>query len=406
MSNIYNILASPPIFKKKLSPHLEAMAKWLVESGRMRIEAEEMGNFVRLNLPQYGIDLTFSRREINDPKLFPETKKFLQSILSLKDKGTAADKAMEYMREMRARITRKQPINPDTEQKLARAFVQCNHPAVIELLLLEKTEIFITFSHNIGDMLNMEGWQHHGKNSGMQASGPLQNAVYISCGGDPFVPEKKVQYSGDGFGALARMMIIGAQETGHFADMIRAANGRVTSRHSADLYGKAKPKVKEARRQDISDLENIIATFKSLGLEKITEAERALKFFREKHGSRSRRLRKFLLSRLLYRIFLLRARGKNTFLKKMPKNKYPATLIYTMLLDMRFNLAPKADVYARENPEEEEGIACIEALARVPQQAIKWGREIAEALMPRLYHIYYSEVIPECQRYLRERGVH
>lgn len=30
-------------------------------------------------------------------------------------------------------------------------------------------------------------------------------------------------------------------------------------------------------------------------------------------------------------------------------------------------------LYKNKNPEIEEAIACIEALARVPQQAIKWG---------------------------------
>jgi hypothetical protein len=66
------------------------------------------------------------------------------------------------------------------------------------------------------------------------------------------------------------------------------------------------------------------------------------------------------------------------------------------LADMRFNLAPKADAYSRDNPVEEEAIACIEALARVPQQMNKWGHKATRVLMPNLYKIYYTQVIPAC----------
>lgn len=65
-----------------------------------------------------------------------------------------------------------------------------------------------------------------------------------------------------------------------------------------------------------------------------------------------------------------------------------------MIKDMQFNLAPITDVYKDSNPEVEETIACIEALARVPQQVMKWGYLTTMATMQGLYRIYYNEVIP------------
>ncbi len=69
-------------------------------------------------------------------------------------------------------------------------------------------------------------------------------------------------------------------------------------------------------------------------------------------------------------------------------------MIRAMIEDMKFNLAPVADVYKNSNPEVEETIACIEALARVPQQVMKWGYLTTMATMQGLYKVYYSEVIP------------
>ncbi len=45
-------------------------------------------------------------------------------------------------------------------------------------------------------------------------------------------------------------------------------------------------------------------------------------------------------------------------------------------------------------PEAEEAIACVEALARVPQQVMKWGYLTTKSTMHDLYKIYYGEVIP------------
>jgi translation initiation factor IF-2 len=68
-------------------------------------------------------------------------------------------------------------------------------------------------------------------------------------------------------------------------------------------------------------------------------------------------------------------------------------MLQAMIEDMKFNLTPVADVYKDNNPDIEEAIACVEALARVPQQVKKWGYLTTKTIMRNLYQIYYDEVI-------------
>ena len=75
---------------------------------------------------------------------------------------------------------------------------------------------------------------------------------------------------------------------------------------------------------------------------------------------------------------------------------YSGTILLTMFEDMAFNLEPKADVYSNPDKQIEEAIACIEALARVPQQRYKWGESTVKFLTPHLFKIYFDEVIPRC----------
>ena len=65
------------------------------------------------------------------------------------------------------------------------------------------------------------------------------------------------------------------------------------------------------------------------------------------------------------------------------------------LRDMEANLTPRADAYRHQDPKVEEGIACVEALARVPQQVVKWGHVATAKAWPHLYRIYFEQVIPE-----------
>ena len=71
-------------------------------------------------------------------------------------------------------------------------------------------------------------------------------------------------------------------------------------------------------------------------------------------------------------------------------------LLKVFFPDMLFNLTPVAEVYRRKDPNEEEAIVCIEAVARVPQQVVKWGHEAVRASTPALYALYYGEIVPAC----------
>jgi hypothetical protein len=82
------------------------------------------------------------------------------------------------------------------------------------------------------------------------------------------------------------------------------------------------------------------------------------------------------------------------FIKRFDREKFISLSIITMIEDMHTHLAPIAEVYKREDPEAEEAISCIEALARVPQQTNKWGYLTTRATMHDLYKVYYNEVIP------------
>ena len=109
-------------------------------------------------------------------------------------------------------------------------------------------------------------------------------------------------------------------------------------------------------------------------------------------------------TRWLRRRFLSRCdKSKCTPIRTLPDRSHIASHLVTAIRDMRFNLAPKAPVYERPTPEETEAMACIEALARVPQQVVKWGVSITRWMMPNLYRIYYQEVIPECIKHVERR---
>ena len=73
-----------------------------------------------------------------------------------------------------------------------------------------------------------------------------------------------------------------------------------------------------------------------------------------------------------------------------------------MLSDMMFNLQPVADVYSSDDKNEEIAIACIEALARVPQQVNKWGHKTTLFLWRNLYKFYYYKLIQDALKIMKE----
>ena len=400
--NIYHILDfTPALEKEEMLVGQEELAAQLVNSGRLRIDADfSKINFARFYVPSLRISMMFSSRELNDARLLPQTKRIISAQLSIQFKGEALkQKTLDYIKILRTELSKYQKISLAEEMKLARLVVQAAHPVVIMLILQENTEVFVSHAFNIGDMLDITSWRTSGENSGMQSTDGRATAVFISCGGNPLAEnqEKDARY-GDGWPAIARLLIIGGQEIGHYSDIMRDEYGRQVSRYSANLSAtRAKENVRIGRLNDIARGKSIRARLQEFGLPKLITEEIALKFFRKNKRSG------FILLKTKLKIFFYtsslkrRLRQNNMqFLCKFFKEEYPAIMIEAMIIDNLFNLAPQADVYKNKDKKVEEAIACVEALARVPQQVNKWGHEIVRVFMHDLYEIYYQQVIPGC----------
>ncbi|AIL64597.1 hypothetical protein NOVO_00950 [Rickettsiales bacterium Ac37b] len=401
MSNLYHILhAMPALDREEMPPQLEEVAKSLVLSGRLRIDANDKINFARLYLPYDGVSMMFSLRELTDIKLLGHTKKIITMVLQKRHKNQGLmDKVQQEVLKLRNEIKKYQPVSEKLEMSLARLVVQSVHPVVMLMLLWERVEIFISYSYTIGDVLDVVSWQYAGDNSGMQSTDGRMATIYISAGGNPFAETTEDAVYGDGFPAMARMMIIGAQEMGHYSDIMRDAHGRQISRYSANLNAtKAKENVRIGRLNDIKNLQLIRSMLIKFNVLRLAEHERHLKFFRKNKRRGITVL--FTISKICFwRGCMMRKSRSKKFLGFVlfwKKEKYLASRIIAMLDDMEFNLTPKADAYSRANKVEEEAIACVEALARVPQQVVKWGANLTKIIWPNLYSIYYKEVIPGC----------
>ncbi len=277
MENIYNIVEKKVLLERWEMPReLERLALQLVRSGRFRIDADDMCNFVRFASPSDYINLVFSYRELCDPDLIPRTAGIVRQVLSMRLRGAALDKKVaSEMERLQHDVMKILGVDAQTEMRLARAIVQAAHPVVMLLLLAEGAELFISYSHTVGDMLDIQSWQSAGSSSGLQSTGHMESAVFVSCGGNPFLPEDKIRYEGEGLDALARMVVIGGQELGHFSDIMRDKNGRKTSRYSANLSAtRAKKEIREARLLDIKNVEGIQKKLFTLGAMELAELER------------------------------------------------------------------------------------------------------------------------------------
>lgn len=344
----------------------------LVKSGKLRIDAYEKINFVRY--PTEGSTLFFTHRELHDPKLVPITKKIIGA---------------EKLKTLRKNIKNNIPVPVALEEKIARILVQSTHPSVMLLALTEGVEIFVSFSHKIADLLDLQTYQYHGDNSGMQSLGYDESRVFVSTDGNPFATsgedKEHAKYS------LSRFQVIAAQELGHYADIKRNKSGATIGRHSASMMTmRPHAKVQRARLADIKRISKISRDLNKLGLKKIAKTEKSISFYK-KHRPNSLKYYSTVIKSVLQNFFLKRAAIKSGL--KIAKLHSPKNLVI-MLADMKFNLEPKAPVYMRESKIQQDGIACVEALARVPQQVIKWGHETTKFLYPEMYKIYYGEVIP------------
>ncbi len=404
MSNEYHVLYQPPTLSaKKLGREREGLAKALVESGKLRIRDNSQVNFVNKSGSDY--DQSFSYRELTDPKLQDATR---QRISQLIPGGEGEAGIIRYRQMLIDKLKPIRNVAEERELEVARLLVQACEPEVMRQLLDEGCEVFVSTSINVADLMAVHFWENHGLSSGLQSVSGDGTAVYVSSGGNPFITEKEHRtYTTDGLPALARFMTIAGQELGHFADIKRG--GPMHARHSASRGQLRASKVaKAARDADIARINEIQRFLRKAGVTFFAKLDKQSRFLKDKRrGAVGYGV--FGIVWLLSQIWLrgvgrLRSPLLGIFPRKL-HHEYDeglASLMLRCVQDMQDNLTPKASVYQRTNPLETEAIACIEAVARVPQQVNKWGRAVTRFCWPHLYSFYYDVIIEDLKRIQKE----
>jgi len=399
-SNLYHLLAFRPATERwQLPPALEALAAALVHSGKLRINAEHMRNFVRIGSSQD--DETFTARELTDPALAAATRARIT-------RHVAPAEGAEGLKSLLARLMRDlkiaRGVSPENEMKLARLLVQSAHPAVIQLLIASGTEMFVSYAHNVADLMRVHEWAGHGTASGLQATDETGARVYVSAGGDPFAEGAHKTYVSDGFPSVARLVVIAGQELGHFADLRRRAAGGgmvITGRHSVDPHHsqlRAAPQARDGRLVDMVKIEQLRELYGRMGLHSLLKMEKGVVFYHSRYRFTPPWVVYQLFRCVFWSIFALKCHLNGIYLsfRTYPYHRH-GTALAMYLDDMAFNLAPDAEVYRNPDPLVEEAIAVIEAVARVPQQVNKWGHAAVRLGWPRLYDFYYGTIIPANQ---------
>ena len=415
MTNLYHVFYKmPALSKQDMYVELEGLAWQLVNSGLLRIDAEPKQNFVRFSIPTRNVHINFSKRELYEEHLYQRTYDSIYK--ALKESGQSKNlesKVNAEIEKLKGQLKKHIEVEPEIEMELARILVQSCHPVVMSMILLEHVQVFVSYGYNIGEVMDVVSWQQAGTNSGMQSTDGKNVAIFVSCGGDPLLldpviteeeknkqettPQEK-KTSGDGTPALARMMGIAGQEIGHYSDIRRTQYGQQVSRSSANFNAtEANPRVNLARKTDMQNINIYFGLLDKIGLSRLIDQEKRVQFFRRNPNKPLSYYFKVLWLKILRLIFVFRAnRIKFWPVSEIKKEEFLGEALQALLADMLFNLEPVADVYSNPDRNIEEAIACIEALARVPQQVNKWGHQNTLFLWRNLYKFYYYKVIPKC----------
>lgn len=408
-NNLYHVFYKMPALEEQdMYIELEEIAQALVNSGLLRIDADVTQNFTRFSIPSRNLHITFSYREVFEERHKKRIYKLIgQSLKQSGYTGNLENKINSEIETLKAQLNKFAPIEADTEIKIARILVQSAHPVVMLMLLLEEVEIFVSYGQNIGDVMDVASWRTSGGNSGMQSTDGRKVVVFVSAGGDPLLldptedqkkmdrrpPEDKTY--GDGLPALARMMGIAGQETGHYSDIIHNQFGQQIGRYSANFScTRPNPKVNLARKTDLKNIETYWNLLHKIGIQSLLDHEDKIKFLRRNPNKSIGYLLRWIGFKMHSVYFSFRAKKINFVPIHEVKSEFLGTAIKELMADMAFNLAPKADVYSSSDKMVEEAIACVEALARVPQQVNKWGHINCRFFWRNLYNFYYKTVIP------------
>jgi hypothetical protein len=282
MNSIYHILDKiPAIYKEDMQVEYEMLAMELVKSGKLRIDTDYYCNFVRYTDPNYGINIFMSHEELTSKTLIQASKDNIRKAYHQQNKPISNKQIASIMIDLNNKVGKLLMVSDELKMQLARIFVQSAHPIVIRWLLLDKVEVFITYSNSIGDVMDIQTWKRAGTNSGMQSTDGRNVCIYVSCGGDPFAKNNATNPTyGNGWAALARLQIIAGQELGHYADIMRDHEGKQISRHSANFSCTiAKPHVIEARKNDIARCKALSKLLIECGINKLIKIENKLKFY-------------------------------------------------------------------------------------------------------------------------------
>ncbi|RTK92502.1 MAG: DUF2748 domain-containing protein [Rickettsiales bacterium] len=214
VSSIYHILNQiPAIYKEEMLIEQEELVNLLMDSGQIRIDTNYYCNYVHYTDNHSKINLIFSVDEITKPNLIEASKQRLKNIYISKKKTLTEEKIISIIDNLNKDASKLLLVSEELKFELTRMVVQSAHPIIFKWILLDKVEIFITYSHNIGDVMDMANWKNNGRNSGMQSTDGRNVCVYVSCGGDPFAANNPQQLTvGDGWAAAARLQIIAGQE--------------------------------------------------------------------------------------------------------------------------------------------------------------------------------------------------
>lgn len=407
LHGVYHILAKPPmLYKEQMPIELEELALQLVLMGRVRIDADEQRNFVRYTCPFREVNVAFSNRELTDPMLIDRTEDILTRMFDTplnKRHESPREQARDAMQILQKEAKKNFLLSFEKEMQIARILVQCAEPSVMMLIIAEGIEIFITFGVMVGDLMDVISWQQFGMNSGLQSVDDKGASIFVACAGNPLlIPSEDEQptYVSDGYSALARMMVVAAQEIGHFSDIIRNERGQYIARHSAELsLRKPTKKVETARKKDAAVVRKLQKAVQQAGAQELASLEAAVRFLR--------RRRRFSILAAFYALkaWVIEKTFKRkctkagiTPWKHLVRKNNVASQLVMALEDMYFQIDPDVEAYRHKNASVEEAVKCAEALARVPQQVVKWGHGFTRLTMPNLYQIYYHEVIPTCEQ--------
>ncbi len=401
MKSVYHILYKiPEIDEYYITVEQQELATSIIKEGLLRIDTEYYCNFVHYSDSKDAVNTTFSKTELEEKSLSSYSRTKIKNIYKLKNIAIQESRIDTIITSLKKKLFKLNVPPDDLTHKLALILIQSAHPIIFKWIILDRVDVFITYSSSIGEVMDIQSWKYSGSNSGMQSIHSNFIKIYISCGGDPFKENNKnTPVYGDGWAALARLQIISAQEIGHFADIMREkATGKKISRYSTTSLQciAPNPVIGKGRKNDIQICNKFIEGLKKIGLGKLMDIEKKILFYEKNKMTTLYKVVLLCLKQLyLYKISRFGNKNNIVFLKVFLKEKYVSLTLNMMYEDMLANLEPIANVYKRDNQTEQEAIACAEALARVPQQVMKWGHLTTKYMMKNLYKSYYYKIVPD-----------